>query len=144
MEDTRFAVSVHIMTALANSQDELMSSENLSVSLKTNPAFIRKLIARLVDAKLIESFRGKGGGIKLAKKPSEICLRDIYLASTDNKPFVCTPNKPSEKNCIVSCAMGDILQDVVQGMEAASLSYLSKISLSDLLSKVKKSSSKRS
>lgn len=143
MEDTRFAASVHIMTALANQPNELLSSEGLSMGLKTNPAFVRKLISRLVEGGLIQSFRGKGGGIKLAKDASEISLKDIYLASTENKPLVCTSNK-KEKSCMISCAMGDIMGEVVGGMENASMNYLSDIQLSELVNKIKKKIAKKS
>lgn len=144
MEDTRFATSVHIMTALANTQDELLSSEVLSTSLKTNPAFVRKLISRLVEGGLIKSFRGKGGGIKLAKDAQDITLKEIYLASTENKRLICTSDKPKEKNCVISCSMGEIMGEVIGGMESASLTYLAKIPLSDLLVKIKKKAGKKS
>ena len=78
MVDTRFSVSIHIMTTLAYNEGELMNSDMLAKGLKTNATFVRKLIARLVSAELVESFRGKGGGIKLAKDPHKISLKDIF------------------------------------------------------------------
>ncbi len=137
MIDTRFPVSVHIMLTLAYHQDELINSEYLSKSLNTNPTFIRKLVSRLVEAGLIESFRGKGGGIKIAQSPSKISLADIYAASLEDKTLVSPHKKPVSKACIVSCSMNAILCDIVQGIESSTKSYLSKMYLSDLLKKVK-------
>ena len=136
MVDTRFSVSVHIMISLAFHQDELMSSESLSQVLKTNPTFIRKLVTRLVEAGLVESFRGKGGGIKIAKDPSEISLKDIYTASIEEKPLVCTPTKPVTKHCPISCSMKNIMGNIVEGVENSTRSYLSRIYVSDLLKEV--------
>jgi Rrf2 family protein len=136
MVDTRFAVSVHIMTALACSKSKLVTSPTLAKSVRTNPIVVRRLVARLVEHGLVNAFRGKLGGLELAKKPQEITLREVYLAATE-KPLVAVANKPAQKECAVSCAMGEILNEVVEGLEQASLEYLSKIKLSDLAHKIK-------
>lgn len=140
MVDTRFPVSVHIMVHLAHNQEELSSSEELAFVLKTNATFIRKLVGRLVEAKLISSFRGKGGGIRLAKSPSDISLKEIYTASVDEKCLVSTPKKSALKACPVSCSMNDIMANIVDGIETSTKNYLSKMSLNDLLKKVSKKS----
>lgn len=136
MVDTRFSMSVHIMLTLAYHQDELTNSDSLSKILKTNPTFIRKLVSRLVDAELIESYRGKGGGIKMVKSPSEITLKDIYCASVDEKCLLSTHSKPVSKACPVSCSVTDILDNIKDGIEDTTKGYLSKMRLSDLLKKV--------
>lgn len=136
MVDTRFSVSVQIMVTLAYHSDELMNSELLAKSLKTNATFIRKLVSNLVDAKLVESFRGKGGGVKLAKDPAGITLKEIYLASTEAKTLISSHKKPITKACPVSCSFDDIFCDIVGGIESSTQSYLAKKYLSDLLKKV--------
>ncbi|MBA2405282.1 MAG: Rrf2 family transcriptional regulator [Bdellovibrionales bacterium] len=137
MVDTRFSVSVQIMMSLAYHCDEMSSSESLSKTLKTNPTFIRKLVSNLVEAQLVKSFRGKGGGVKIAKAPEEISLRDIYLASTEEKPLIASHKKPILKACPVSCCIDAILVDVFEGIEDSTLNFLSKKRLSDLMKKVK-------
>ncbi len=136
---TRFSLSVHVMMTLAYQKyQELVNSEFLAGVLKTNPTFIRKIVSRLVDAELIESFRGKGGGIKIARAPSDISLSEIYTAAVDEKCLVSTHKKPVMKSCPVSCCMEEILTDIVDGIESSTKSYLSKMHLSDLLKKVQK------
>ena len=136
MVDTRFSMSVQIMVTLAYHSDDLMNSESLARVLKTNATFIRRLVSNLVDAKLIASFRGKGGGIKLAKSPTEISLKEIYLASTQAKTLVSSHKKPVTKACPVSCSFDMIFCEVVKGIESSTQNYLSKKHLSDLLGKV--------
>ena len=136
MVDTRFSVSVHIMVSLAYAPDELTNSAYLAKVLKTNPTFVRKLVTKLVEANLIESYRGKGGGIKIAKAPGQISLKEIYLAAMDDKAIMSTPNKAATKACKVSCSMSNILCDVVDGIESATQNYLSKISVADLVKKI--------
>lgn len=140
MVDTRFCVSVHIMISLAYHQDELMSSESLAAILKTNPTFVRKLTAKLVEAELIQSFRGKNGGMKLARTANSITLSDIYVASLEEKCLISRPKKSAMKSCPVSCSMTDILDNIVDGIELSTKNYLSKMTVHDLLKKVSKSS----
>ncbi|AHZ86387.1 RrF2 family transcriptional regulator [Bdellovibrio bacteriovorus] len=137
MVDQRFSVSVHIMTALAYHKGDLMTSEELGASIRTNPTVIRRLISKLVDAGLLTSFKGKAGGVKLAKAPKEISLRDVYVAITDKK-LIATPDKEPFKNCVVSCSMKKLMCELVDGIENNSMDYLGGIRLSDLTSKIAK------
>ncbi len=137
MVDTRFSVSIQIMVTLAYNPEELTNSEYLANVLKTNPTFIRKLVSRLVEAELIDSFRGKNGGIKIAKSPKDISLKDIYIASANEKTLLATHKKPVARACVVSCAMDSIFCEVVQGIEESTQSYLAKKYLSDLLKTIR-------
>jgi Rrf2 family protein len=138
MVDTRFSLSVHVMMTLAYHKEELVNSEYLAGVLKTNPTFVRKIVSRLVEAKLVDSFRGKGGGIRIAKSPSEIVLSDIYAAAVEDKCLVSTHKRPVMRSCPVSCCMDEVLTDIVDGIEDSTKNYLSKMRLSDLLRKVQK------
>ena len=138
MVDQRFSVSVHIMTALAfhQGQDpELMTSETLASSVRTNPTVVRRLIAKLVEAGLLKAYKGKSGGVKLAKEAQEISLKDIYVACSD-KRLLSSPNKSPQKKCPVSCSMGKLMNELIDGFEENSMSYLAKIRLADLTHKI--------
>src|ERR1044072_3514709 len=117
MVDTRFPVSVHIMTLLAYRTGVSVSSTDLAKSLKTNPTFVRRLVGRLVEAGLIQSSRGKGGGIALGRPARDITLKDIYVASLHDKSLVCLPKKTPKMSCPVSCSMGRVLSQIVEGIE---------------------------
>jgi Rrf2 family protein len=136
MVDTRFSVSIQILMTLASHNDELVNSEFLAKVLKTNATFVRKLVSSLVEAELVQSFRGNGGGIKLAKSPTNISLKDVYLASTQEKSIVHVHKKPIVKNCSVSCCIENVLNEVVSGIDQATQSYLKQKKLSDLMEKV--------
>lgn len=137
MLDTRFSVSIHILTALAFNREGKMNSEILAQSIRTNPTFVRRLMAKLTQAGLIESKRGKAGGVHLSRCPDEITLKEIYLATMD-KPLLDRVEKSPEQHCPVSCAMGKIIDEVFEGVEDHAVDYLAKIKLSQLVGKVKK------
>ncbi len=134
--DTRFSVSIHILSVLAFHRGEKLNSETLAQSIRTNPAFVRRLMARLTQAGLIESKRGKSGGVHLARCPDQISLREIYTAA-QGRPLLDRAQKDPEQDCPVSCAMGKIIDDVFGGVEDSVLEHLSKIRLSQLVEKIK-------
>lgn len=126
------------MTALAYHEaqgEKRATSQFLATSIRTNPTVIRRLVARLADAGLIRAYKGKLGGIELARKPIEITLKDVYEAVLD-KQLIQAPDKAPKKQCPVSCAMKKIMGDVIDGLEVRSLDYLGHIKLADLLEKI--------
>ncbi len=137
MVDTRFPVSLHIMTSLAYNHPRLVSSEQLAVSIKTNSSFIRKLVVSLSAAGLVESVRGKAGGIRLAKRPQDITLDQVYRAVAGSS-LMAVPQKTPNRSCAISCGMGDVLGQISREVEETTLRHLAKKKLSDVLSQMEK------
>jgi len=123
------------MTVLAHHQPKLVTSDYLADGIKTNPSFVRKLVASLANAGLIESVRGKMGGARLAKSPAEITLDQIYVAVGET-PLVAIPDKSPKKSCAISCSMMHILGKLSDEIEENTLKQLRKKSLKDLLDQV--------
>jgi len=136
MVDTRFPVSLHIMTGLANHHPNLVNSEQLANSIQTNPSFIRKIVVSLSTAGLVESVRGKSGGIRLAKKAKDITLDQIYRAVTDTT-LLALPKKTPNKACAIACGIGNVLCQITRDIEENALKQLSKKTLQDVLNQVK-------
>ncbi|MCA6068626.1 Rrf2 family transcriptional regulator [Chryseobacterium sp. RG1] len=78
MNNTRFATAIHIMTLLAKSPQDWLSSEWIAGSININPAIVRKEISVLREAGLIVSKQGKEGGSQLAKNAGSITISEIY------------------------------------------------------------------
>jgi Rrf2 family protein len=142
MVDQRFSVSVHIMTAVAfhkleacTSAPALVTSDYLASSIRTNPTVVRRLVAKLTQAGLLKSYKGKSGGVELAKPAQSISLKDIYVACSGKK-LINASEKAPKKQCKVSCSMGMLMGDVIEGFENNSMKYLSGIVLADLLTKI--------
>lgn len=114
-----------------------MTSDLLAKSVNTNPVVIRRLLLQLTKAKLVLTIRGKSGGVKLAKEPVSINLKDIYLALSPTET-IGPRDKTPHKDCAVSCAMYAIMATVAEGTQKATLKYLESQKLSDLAKKVSK------
>jgi Rrf2 family protein len=129
--NSRFAVAVHVMTALAHNQGRWVSSPALAQSVRTNPVVIRRLVIRLRRSNLVEAHTGKAGGVRLARQPGSITLLDIFRAVEGGSPFL-LPDKPENKACEVSCAMKPLLATVLAETDRAISKTLEKVRLSDL------------
>lgn len=151
MVNKQFANAVHLMTSLAllkqksSSVDKLssktmspaqMNSEQLAESANTNAVVIRRLICSLSRAGLIQTSRGKSGGVSLAKDPSEITLNDIYSA-LELSEAISHHEKPTHKECPISCATHQMILSISEGAEKALEKYLQSQKLSDLIKKIK-------
>lgn len=80
MNNTRFATAIHIMTLLAKSPQEWLTSEWIAGSINVNPVIIRKEISVLREAGMIISRQGKEGGSQLGKNAELITISEIYKA----------------------------------------------------------------
>ncbi len=78
MANTRFSSAVHLLVALAT--EDTLTSESLGVRLDSHPVVIRRLVADLGDAGIVTATRGVGGGVRLAKDPTDIGLGAVARA----------------------------------------------------------------
>ncbi len=72
--------SMRLVVALADRHRKGIlsaSSAEVAAEMDIPYRFLRKLVKRLVVGGVIESKRGKGGGVALAKNPQAISLYDI-------------------------------------------------------------------
>lgn len=74
--DTDYAIRV--LKFLYKSEGNFSNSKIIRDNLRIPNYFLRKIIGQLSKAKLINSKKGKNGGIELAEKDNEIKLYDIY------------------------------------------------------------------
>jgi Rrf2 family protein len=76
--NTQFAVAVHVLTLLANSADEPMSSDEMAASANANPVYLRRVLGPLREAGMVVSRPGVRGGWQLARDPATITLGDVW------------------------------------------------------------------
>lgn len=111
MNNTRFATAIHIMTLLAESPQEWLTSEWMAGSININPVMVRKELSVLKEAGLIISRQGKIGGSQLAKSADEIKISDIYLAVKNTEVLGKKNNNPNPK-----CSVGKDINDHLQNL----------------------------
>lgn len=100
----------------------------ISCKLGISPSYLSKVVQSLVRAGLVESRRGVGGGLRLARSPDEINLGDVVRAMEGPGPLYRCYRSPAPGNRGCACPINDAI------LEAEDRLYdrLSQVSLSDL------------
>ncbi|MDH7605920.1 MAG: Rrf2 family transcriptional regulator [Melioribacter sp.] len=96
--------------------------------------YLSKLVILLKNASLISSFRGSQGGYTLAKKPSEISMREIVEVLEGGIEIVDCINKDNFCKKIDGC----VTRDVWIKLNSVIRDTLEKITLEDLVENHKK------
>ncbi len=132
---TRFAVAVHVLTALAVSDGKPLRSEYLAYSANTGAVVIRGLLSRLNDAGLTRSQLGAGGGALLAKPAEKIRLLDVYEAVEDTELFSVHRTPPCE-NCAVGGNILEAIRPTLSRARTALEDELGKTTIADIAAEV--------
>lgn len=69
-----------IMSYLAHDLSGIFSATHIAHEIHLSIPTVSKILKMLWQAKLVNSFRGTGGGYQLAKAPKEISIADVVSA----------------------------------------------------------------
>jgi Rrf2 family protein len=135
--NTQFAIAVHLMAALGYRSGKDTTSAQLATSINTSPSFVRRTLARLSKAGLVETATGKTGACWLAKDAKKISLLDIYKAVDAPQAFS-IHHYTEQKACPVSCHIKDALDKALSKTQKAMERSLDDISLAQIVSQMNK------
>ncbi|MBL8655745.1 MAG: Rrf2 family transcriptional regulator [Altererythrobacter sp.] len=120
--------ALRVLMALAAS-DRQLSVEEIARQYGISRNHLAKVSKRLQAQGFVETFRGRGGGMRLARSPEEIVVGDVVRRFENLSSFVgCFSAGPG---CVVSglCA----LKPALSGALDAFLNHLDGYLLSDLI-----------
>jgi Rrf2 family protein len=135
--NSRFSTAVHILTLLASVPEERVTSEFIALSVGTNPVVIRRQLALLREAQLVESRGARGGGWSLARNPDRITLKQVRAALGEEASFRMHRNEPHPK-CIVGQNVRGVLEQVYASVESTVMKSLDQWTIADMLKRVRK------
>lgn len=115
---SRAIYGLQAMIVLAK-QTDLISSQALATQAKIPKNYSDQLLAKMREAKLVESVRGVNGGYRLAKEPSLISIWEILEALEDGVR-------------IISDATGNYALNLLFQEKQKQLAKLFEISLADM------------
>lgn len=129
---TRLAVATHIVSVLASKRGEFVKSQYIAGSVNTNASFVRRILCSLTRAGIVEAEKGKTGGSRLVKSPSELTLWDLASALGEERLFAMHAN-PVNPRCPISSGIKSALGKAFAGVEDAAHVQMKKVSLKELL-----------
>lgn len=112
--------AMRAMIELANRRDEntLAPAREIAEAQQIPLRFLEQQLGALHKAGLVESFRGAGGGCRIAKEPSEIRVSDIADAIEGQLfPMFCL--EPSDHTCFQDsrCGLQGFWGDVARAIQ---------------------------
>jgi Rrf2 family protein len=128
---TRFAVGVHLLTALAVNPGKILRSEDMADSANTNPVVVRRLFSLMTSAGLIRARLGPGGGFELARPASDITLRDVF-AAVESGELITEHRSPPSASCPVGAHILPVLREATAPAVEALAEKLSRTTIADI------------
>lgn len=126
-----FAVAVHALVYL-HKRGETLDSEALARNVCTNPARVRKVMARLRQAGLVEAKAGAEGGYRFLLDPAGVTLRSVADALRERPVTAGWRSGDPSMDCMVASGMAPALDRVYDELNRACLERLSSITISDV------------
>lgn len=135
-----FCVAVHALVFL-NHKAKVLSSEELAENICTNPARVRKVMARLKKAGLVETKEGMVGGYRFTNPAEKVTLtlvaKALDIKFVDTNWFSGDQHKP----CLVSSGMADIMADILEDLDEVCKEHLTRRTIADIDSQIFKTAS---
>ena len=118
-----------LLMYLAMRRDEIITIQEVSFRFGISNNHLVKISHQLTKTGLIESTRGRNGGVRLGRPPENITLEDVLLATEEN--FDLVECFGTNNQCVITdvCKLNGILDDAL----AAFFSVLRQTSLADLV-----------
>ena len=135
----RYGLRAVIFLAMSN-HNRPISISSIANEEKVSSEFLEQIFFKLKKAGVIRSMRGPGGGFVLDKKPSEITVQEILAAVGETHGLTpCTLRRKTLCDRPEPCPAHEVWTGLQEVME----SYLSGITLKDIMEKNKKNLSSK-
>ena len=129
--DSSFNLAVHALVFLNHSGHSL-SSEALAENICTNPTRVRRVLAGLKKAGMVETREGLDGGYRFCADPATLSLRQV--AEAVNARFVdCAWHSGDiDRDCAICSSMAGVMDALYRQMNKQCAAYLSRITITDI------------
>lgn len=120
----RFGTAVHALILLAKCEG-MLSSAAIACDVQSHATFLRRVLAQLTHAGIVEAREGRNGGYYLKRRPDQITLADIFLA---------VQSDCSEQEVREECAPGrQKLEAIMEEVQKQTVELLKQHTLADLM-----------
>lgn len=119
--------SLRTLMYLGTMQDRLVTIDELAKQLHIARNHLAKIVNQLSRAGYITTLRGKGGGVRLARSPSEICIGEVVRDMEPGMALVDCQSPPC--SIIGVCRLVGVLAQAKESF----FNTLDKVTLADLL-----------
>ena len=130
--DMKFSVAVHVLILISESPTPI-NSDQMETSVGTNASYVRKILALLKKAGIVDGHRGISG-YTLMITPEQLTLLQIYQAVMEEpKPHLLDIHQNPSDRCIVGRHIRPVLSGMFSGVEDAFANALGEKTLADCI-----------
>ena len=130
--DMKFSVAVHVLILISESPTPI-NSDQMATSVGTNASYVRKILALLKKAGIVDGHRGISG-YTLMITPEQLTLLQIYQAVMEQpKPHLLDIHQNSSDRCVVGRYIRPVLSGMFSGVEDAFANALGEKTLADCI-----------
>lgn len=136
MQLTRYTdYGLRVLIFLAVQPEHLATIEEISDAYEISRAHLMKVVHELGQAGFLETIRGRGGGIRLARAPSDIKLGDV-VRHAEGKIVLVECFDPATSHCRIEPVCG--LRPIFDEALSAFMGTLDRYTLEDLVARRRK------
>ena len=134
--DTKFSVAVHVLIMISESPNPL-NSDQMAASVGTNASYVRKILALLKKAEIVDGHRGISG-YSLTVAPEQLTLLQIYQAVMEEpKIHLLDIHQNPSDQCIVGRHIRPVLTGMFLDIEEAFARMLSGKTFADCIAAIR-------
>ncbi len=126
-----FNAAVHALVCMSH-KGCMLSSEALAANICTNPARVRKIMAKLKSAGIVSSKEGPEGGYSAALPSGEITLALVAQAVGARLISPGWHSGDVDMKCLIASGMAGLLDEIYGRMNGLCEGYLANITIADL------------
>lgn len=122
--------AIRILMYCAVNKDRLSRIPEIAAAYSVSELFLFKILQPLVEHRLVETVRGRNGGVRLGRPADEITLFDVVRVTEENFAMAeCFENDATECPLVDSCGLNSALREAL----GAFFAVLEKHTIADLV-----------
>lgn len=122
--------AMRILMYCAANDGQLSRIPEIAAAYTVSELFLFKILQPLVEHGLVETVRGRNGGVRLGRQASQISLFDVVRVTEENFAMAeCFESDATECPLVDSCALNSALREALN----AFFDVLARYSIADLI-----------
>lgn len=124
--------AMRILMYCAANDGKLSRIPEIARAYSVSELFLFKILQPLVEARLVETVRGRNGGVRLGRPAEQITLFDVVRVTEENFAMAeCFENDATECPLVDSCSLNSALREALN----AFFEVLMRHTIADLVAK---------
>lgn len=116
--------AIRILMYCAANPERLSRVPEIAAAYSVSELFLFKILQPLVENRLVETVRGRNGGVRLARPAAEITLLDVVKVTEESFAMAeCFENDAAECPLVDSCALNEALRKALGAFFEVLASY---------------------